>query len=235
MNTASSTVCTESILEVRYTPNPQILDYRGSWTEAIGALMGVAEWRISENRLDVYDKENNLRAFVSFRNAGVVVQDSPTRNYFGDQAAKFMRYLMEQKPFGDPVCFTRFGVRSRFATPTEGSSFDTLLKSYMRNYLQPSEAVMDAISATVTDIVGPVNFGAPEGVINSMSGPMLREQLKGYFRSREDLPEVALYFDFDYHAQSEATMDSVQVSKRIKEWSGYTWDLHEKLLHLVLS
>ncbi len=44
-------------LEVRYKPNPKILDYRGTWAELISNHMNLSEWKIIENRIDIYDKE----------------------------------------------------------------------------------------------------------------------------------------------------------------------------------
>jgi hypothetical protein len=47
----------EHVLEVRYKPNPKVLDYRGTWAESISDHMKLPEWRIVENRIDIYDKK----------------------------------------------------------------------------------------------------------------------------------------------------------------------------------
>ena len=80
----------EYTLEIRYRPNPKILDFRGSWAEAISAHMKLPEWSILENRVDIYDDKTKERAFVGFRNAGYVAQDTPTRNYFADKTSRYL-------------------------------------------------------------------------------------------------------------------------------------------------
>lgn len=225
----------EMILEIRYRANPKVLDYRGTWAEVLGKLMDVPNWRISQDRLDVYNDAKTLQAFASFRNAGVVVQDPPTRNYFTDQSCKLMRYLMSQDTFGDPLAVTRFGIRSRLATACTDLSFDQLLARYLERYLNLSDQARSIIANRVVDIGGPVNFEAPNGVINSMSGPMIRTQLESFFKSRAEVPAVALYFDFDYHSKEEIRLSSRDVQSRIKSWSSYTWELHDRLRDLILE
>ena len=75
----------ELLLEIRYSPNAKILDYRGTWAETVSKHMELSEWQIQENRFDVYDKQDTKRFFVSYRNAGGLIRNSTTRNYFSDQ------------------------------------------------------------------------------------------------------------------------------------------------------
>ena len=89
----------EHVLEVRYKPNPKVLDYRGAWAESISDHMNLPEWRIVENRIDIYDKKNKDHAFVGFRNAGFVAHDTPTKNYFSDKAVKFLKHLFSFEGF----------------------------------------------------------------------------------------------------------------------------------------
>lgn len=42
----------EYIFEIRYKPNPKVLDLRGSWAEVITKRMEFEHWSISNNRLD---------------------------------------------------------------------------------------------------------------------------------------------------------------------------------------
>ena len=122
----------EHILEVRYKPNPKILDYRGSWAEAISDYMTLSEWRILENRIDIYDKENKDHAFVGFRNSGFVAHDTPTKHYFPDKAVRFFKYLLSLDGFEKSPYVERIGVRSKFCKEYEGS-FDELRDKYTSN------------------------------------------------------------------------------------------------------
>ena len=86
MSDASFQTINEHLLEIRYSPNPKILDYRGTWAESVSKFMELSEWQIVENRFDVFDKEQTRRFFVSYKNAGALIHNSTTRNYFPDQA-----------------------------------------------------------------------------------------------------------------------------------------------------
>src|SRR5438445_7505171 len=66
---------TDHVFEVRYKPNARFLDYRGQWAELIAEHMKATEWRITENRLDVFDKSEARRFFLAFRNCGATIRD----------------------------------------------------------------------------------------------------------------------------------------------------------------
>jgi hypothetical protein len=143
--------------------------------------MEFSEWNITENRIDVFNKETNRRAFVSFKNAGLVIKNTPTKNYFPEQGNKLLRFLFKQEPFGDPLWVGRVGVRSRFATPYNGD-FNDLLKLYMERYLNLTPGAKNVFAAEITDIGGPINLHTPQGKINLNSGPMQKVQLNFSFR-----------------------------------------------------
>jgi hypothetical protein len=67
----NSNFISENIIEVRYKPNPKLLDYRGTWAEMISTYLELSEWKIVENRFDVFDKDKSKRIFVSFEMKGL--------------------------------------------------------------------------------------------------------------------------------------------------------------------
>jgi hypothetical protein len=224
----------ESVLEIRYTPNSKILDYRGTWAELVSSLMVLSEWRISQNRIDVFDKEETRRGFVSFKNAGIVIRNAPTRDYFPDQANKLLRFLFEQKPFGNPLWLGRIGVRTRFATAYEGD-FNSLLGRYKDRFLNISPEALNTWGAEIIDIGGPVNFRTSQGYLNSMSGPMRKEELKRFFDFEDNLPEVALYFDLDYWKEPKSLIEGREAMRIVKLFAEESWDTHERLRTLILA
>lgn len=224
----------EYIAEIRYTPNPKVLDYRGTWVEMVKRLMQLPKWRIIENRIDVHDENETMRAFVSFRNSGLVVQDSPTRNYFPDQAIKLMRFLLQQEAFGTSITVPRLGVRLRAATAFDGS-FSELLERYTSRYLTLSSQAQGIIGAKTIDIGASVNFTSDVGRINTTCGPMEEKQLKQYFPTRREVPSVALYIDLDYYKEPNTEMSIGDISGLIKRFSEDLWDIQDKLSVLVLS
>ena len=187
----------ELIFELRYKPNPKLLDYRGTLANNLTTLLSVSEWQTTDNRVDVHDKELNIHAFVSFKNTGMVIRTPPTKNYFQDQVLKLMRYLFKQVEFGDKVLTSRMGIRYRIATEYTGD-FQDLLKLYINKYAPISDTVLGYYGGSIVDIGTPFEIKTPHGTIKSNSGPVQKEQLENFFRGFTDIPEVALYFDLDY-------------------------------------
>lgn len=231
----------EHILEVRYNANPKVLDYRGTWVEMIKDLMGLPHWQIVENRLDVFDRRDDekiagdyRRAFVSYKNAGLVIQDSPTRSFFPDQANKLLKFLLQQQGFGSPIHVNRLGVRSRFAS-VSGISFEELVTRYATRYMGPSSEAAFIFGSQMSDIGGSVNYTTKYGKMNTFGGPMGRDQLKKFFPSRKDLADVVLYFDIDYFKEPDADLSAGDLTGLVKRYAEESWELHEKLAALIMS
>ena len=55
--------------------NGRVLDYRGQWAELIAEHLSLPEWRIVENRLDVFDKSEARHVFLAFRKPNVVAKE----------------------------------------------------------------------------------------------------------------------------------------------------------------
>jgi hypothetical protein len=72
----------EHILEIRYKPNAHLLDFRGEPATSISQHMELTEWRIDENRVDVYSKDQAVRFFAAFRNSGAVMRNTSLADFF---------------------------------------------------------------------------------------------------------------------------------------------------------
>ena len=225
---------TEYITEIRYKPNAKVLDYRGTWAEKIKALTELPRWRITENRVDVFTDDDTARAFVSFKNAGFVLQDSPTRNYFPDQTNKLFRFLFQQEAFGSSVTVPRIGVRFRCAISFDGS-FEDLLERYTDRLLAITPQAQQAFGGKTVDIGGSVNMTTPLGKINTTSGPMEEKQLKQFFPNRKAVPTAALYLDMDYYKEPNSEMISREIISSVRLFSESLWDIKDNLVQLVLS
>lgn len=222
----------EHILEVRYKPNPKILDYRGTWAETLSELMGLSKWRISGNRIDVHDPDRERQAFVSYKNAGFIVRSMPTRDYFQNQSLKHLHFLMQQKAFGDPIFVRRIGVRLRSAKEFKGT-FEELLRKYTANYLTLSEQGAAAFDGDLIDIGGPINFETSIGKIHSMSGPMGAEQVREYLSFAEYPPSVSFYLDLDYWDRPEREMTYRDLQRRVREYMEHLWKVTDTIEALV--
>lgn len=224
----------EHVMEVRYTPNPKLLDYVGAFADKLKELMGVYEWRTTSNRVDVYDKDNNLRVFVSFKNAGIIFLDADTKNIFPGQATKLLNFLFKQDSFGKKVFITRVGVRARFATGFQGT-FDELLQHFKNRYFDLSAGATGIFAGNITDIGGPINFETKIGKLNTSAGPMKVQQLQEFFPNHPSVPEVGLYVDLDYWKRPETEFAVRDVISLIKKYSDEMWSIHENIRKLIIE
>lgn len=223
----------ELVLEVRYKPNPKILDYRGSLAEAVSKHMELPEWRILENRIDIFAKEGD-HAFVGFRNSGFVAHDVPTKNYFPDKTTKFFRCLFSLDGFEKKPNIQRIGVLSKFCVPFEGA-FDDLLNKYTSNYLSLTENAKKTMSAKLTDIGGHLNFSDKYGNFSTMSGPMLEKQMPDFFEKEREFPKVGLYYQIDYWIAPKNEMDDKEVLFVIHNFATSGWSRFEDMRKVVLG
>lgn len=224
----------EHILEVRYMPNPKVLDYRGTWAEAISDYMKLPKWVIVNNRIDIYDEKNKDRAFVGFRNAGFVAHATPTKNYFPDKAIKFFKYLLTLEGFKKTPYVERIGVRSKFCEKYEGS-FDELRDKYVSNYLSLTNKAKKIINSKIIDIGGPINFADKYGNFNTMSGPIIDKQMAQFFEITEGSPAVGLYFDIDYWILPKKEVDEQEILSYIKQFANSAWDRFDSISKLILE
>lgn len=233
-------VLSEHVLEIRYKANPKILDHLGLWAGMISNNMELPEWEISkQNRVDAFDKENKNRAFVSYKNAGFVVLNTPTKNYFPDKAVKFLNYLMTLNDFEKTPYIERIGVRSRFCEEYK-DSFDALKEKYSSNYLTLTEKAKNLISSSLLDIGGHLNFEDKCGKFNTMSGPMKKRQItqffnKDFFKSNSNFPDVGLYFDIDYWEMPKRKMSKEEIVINVKKFASSAWKKFESISKLILE
>lgn len=223
----------EQIVEIRYKPNPKILDYRGTWAEMVSKRMLLPHWNIDTNRIDVYDDDQTVRAFVSFRNFGVVMRNNTSSDYFADQANKLTRFLFDQEAFGSKVQIERIGIRSRFAVEYIGD-FKDLVNRYLERYINLSgEAKSIYEGSTIIDIGVPIIFSTQLGKINTNTGPMEEKQLREYFPDHKDIPSQAIFIDIDYWQAPAKEMEKMEVVQKVKSYSTEIWSIYNKFITLM--
>ncbi len=224
----------EHVLEVRYKPNPKILDYRGSWAEAISNHMDLPEWRVLDNRIDIYSDTSKDHAFVGFRNAGFVAVDTPTKNYFPDKAVKLFRYLFTLSGFDKAPYVERIGVKSKFCKQHD-ASFDDLKEKFISNYLSLTDQAKKVLNAKLVDIGAPINFADQYGNFNTMCGPMTSEQIALYFDREEGLPDVGLYYEIDYWLMPKQLVEDQEIIKHANQFAIRAWERFESISKLILG
>jgi len=229
MSDTQSMHISEHIVEIRYKPNPQFLDYRGSFSTGLANELNLPHWRIDSNRIDVFNDQNSVKGFVSFNNLGLVIQDSCNRDFFSNQANKLIKYVLSQKPFVDPLSVVRIGVRSRFAFFTD-MDFVALNEKYRTKYFTVSDEISKIYNNEIVDSGLFLNFKNRGYLINSQSGPMEKPQIKSYFPiERDDLPDAAFYVDLDYWKEPKKGVSIRDLVFCVKDFSFLGWDTAESI------
>jgi len=231
-----SKVINEHVFELRYKPNSKVLDYRGTWAELISEHMQLSQWRILENRIDVYDNINKNHAFVGFSSSGFLCHDTPTKNYFYDQAIKLFNFIAKLDGFEKEPFVERIGVRSKFCTPFE-QGFEELKNRFASKYITLSTEAENALNAKLIDMGAPLNFVDKLGNFNTMAGPMEKAQIVQFFYGKKEteVPEIGLFLDVDYFLKPKRKMNAGEITKSIKEFAESSWDKHEKIKKLILG
>ncbi len=224
----------EQILEIRYKPNAKLLDYRGSWAEAISLFMELPEWSIDDNSIALVDPDQLHRVTVAFKNTVFMVINSSTANYFPEKGKKLFKFLFELEGYGKELMIHRIGCRGRFYREYKGS-FDKLLELYLSRYVGVNETARRALDAEIEDIGGMVNYRDRLGHFNTMSGPMKRDQVAGIFKRDEEYSDVGLFIDIDYWSKPEKVINGEELLTQIQRFSDATWAKYRAIESLVLG
>ena len=224
------------LVEIRYKPNSKILDHRGSLADSISNHMGLTEWLITENRVDIFRADKKERGFVAFRNAGFTLIDAETTELFLDRANKFVRFAFAQSPFADPLFVERIGVRAQIAVPFN-DSFENLLERYSTRFASLSVEAANVLDASLIDMGFALNFSTRDGRLNVNTGPMGQTQLRQFLDRDEDLslPDVALYADLDYWSRPGQPMPMKNILNTIKQRALENWQRFERLQNLLVG
>jgi hypothetical protein len=226
----------EHVVEIRFEANARILDNRGAWAEALMEHLGMQQWQIVANRLDVFDKDRKRLCFVSFKNAGFSALDTPNQNYFPDQANRFLRRMFDLPDFRSPIVVARIGVRSKFCTPFDGT-YSEMCDRFSERYACITPQAREAIGreAKLLDIGAPLNMVDEDGNFNTMAGPVTDDEAAQYFQKDDGFAPVALFYDIDYWRQPKRGMDATEVTNAVAQMARAGWNRHDRLRRLILE
>ncbi len=222
----------QQLFEIRYRAEPRVLDHRGVWADQLLDLLAVSEWRIDSNRLDVFSKDKRKTVFISYKNAGVVLQNG-TEKEFNEITNKFVGFLFRQSPFRN-IALERLGILLRYAQKN-GGEFEEIVRLYQEKFLTYSPKLLGVFDGRVIDIGTPVILETDLGKINFRSGPMKKEQLKEMFDFEEELPETSIFFESDYFLKSEtvSSMNTKQIPNLVRDYIRGNWARCENFFELL--
>jgi hypothetical protein len=225
----------ELITEVRFKPNPRVLDHRGEWAEALISSLDLPAWQIDDNSVKVANKDATRIVTLGFQNVIAQARDIETKNFFPEFASKAIRTIFTLDGFG-PVEVGRIGVRSKFCNYFRGEFSDLVSRSSQR-YVMPTKALANVFgrSARLIDIGAPLNFEDEDGFFNTNCGPMNRDQLKQFFVKNEGFPEVGLYFEIDYFSKPQSILRAEVVAESVSRFAVKSWEFNERIRDMVLK
>ena len=225
----------EQVFEIRFKPDPEVLDHRGEWAKSTSAHLGMEHWQIVDNRFDVFNEKQVEHFFVSFRNAGYSAINTPGKSFFSERSGKFLRHLYGLTGFNDNLFIERIGVLSKFCTPFKGK-YDDLVSLFSQKYMGLTDEAHEAIgkNAKIADIGAPVNFEDRFGTFNTGCGPAKRAQLQEFFSKHTSLPEIGFFYYIDYFQTPKGNLKGKDIIEIIAKLSLESWERHERVRNLVL-
>lgn len=229
-------ILAEQILEIRFRPDARVIDRRGALATAISAQLGLPHWQLIENRVDLWNEDEDTRAFVGFRNMGFILRRYSLPGNFIDHANNFVRYVLSQQPFGAvPLLVERLGVRVRFAMPVR-APFASLVDRYQQRVFPVQPAYRSLFGGVLTDIGAPLYFKTELGKLHTHGGPMEKWQIRNFFDYvKEDrLPDVALYTDLDYSTVPAEPLTTERVTALVRRYTQANHELYDSIVRTVL-
>jgi hypothetical protein len=182
----------KNIVEVRFKPDPQIIDIKG---EVINSILNNStlfnNWNITGNTIALGSTKNNsLKIILNHAKWGLEIISSSDDEDFINITTEVIRSTWNHYKYDNIM---RLGVRSSFILKCD-NSFESLLKQ-----ITSKVSILDTekISSSLTDVAYTYNFAEDNKKINISFGPMQKTQSIDNFPETEKIPEVGIYIDID--------------------------------------
>ena len=190
------------VIEVRYKEQGRIADNKGRIADAVVGSRDklLTDWMLT-NKANFTSKQNKfVKAFVSHTNFGFLSFYPNTADFFRTAAKEFVGTAWKECY---PIQLVRVGVRVQVVTATS-CPFKNLLRAYKGKFAKLTESDLEKFEGELVDVGFPMNFEVGGDGYNIMTGPMKKEQSKGFFPELEedDLPDVGIYVDVDYFTKN---------------------------------
>ena len=203
---------TEHVLEVRHEASGKFLDVRGVIADFIRNENFLPHWKIDTNVVNFRDQSDKIAregAFVGYKNAGYVVLNPATHNFFTDRAKAFWKLLLKLKNEGYQLpSLTRFGMRTKIFAPSLSRSFEEINKIMYEELF--SEKARSLVGGSETDLSFNINLKESGFNVHVTGGPIHKEEAGQYFQFSDDyFKKCGLYLDLDYYKDTNLTPDSI--------------------------
>ena len=182
------------IIEVRFKSSGSFLDKKGDTADRIVESSNIFKtWNISEFRIDFSCETNpNIKAFIGFRNFGLISTSPNKTDYFLQNAENFIKLLWPLLPNYD---FPRVGIRSMFLI--KNNDFEAMLAGYKKRFLKLNNDELNGFGDELLDLSFPMDFKNGQDYFNVLTGPMRKEQFKKYLGEIES-ESSGIFTDVDF-------------------------------------
>lgn len=183
------------ILEIRHPASSLFFDNRGKIANRWQWTNDLSEWRISNNQLTVYNRENSTFLNAGFKNISVSMELPENLNSFCSLAAEFSSYVIDLLELKN---IQRIGYRMIQIAPRKHTKL--LTNTIRKNVFGLTDEDWNIFQGPPVDLAFPLVFQLEQSMLNFNIGPMAIEQLSGHFESQEvknKLPKVAFFMDMD--------------------------------------
>lgn len=217
----------EQIFEVRYTPSGSFLDVRGYVADYVRENGFLPHWQIEANVVNFRDKADKVQkegAFAGYRNAGYLVYDPETRNFFVDRGSAFWRLLHKNQHYKLPS-IERFGARTKVFLPSE-LSFEEINARVFRTLY--TDRAREVLGGTETDVQFIVELKEEDFEVRVSGGPIHKNEVSRYLAFQSPHFEKAgLFVDLDYYRTAGLVPEGIP--RLLKAAVDLTWAKVERL------
>jgi hypothetical protein len=187
----------KAMWEIRYPHAPRLFDNRGAIAARWMGQSDLTDWRISNNRVEIYNGSNSTFLRVGLQAIAVVMEFPERYTDFCEQATTFSVETMKTL---DVRKIDRIGLRLLLIA--ERKNFKALVNSMREQLYRLEDDDWKVLGGYPQDVGFPLTLNVEDKTASFMLRPMEKDRLVGHFESnevKEKLPAVALFLDFDLY------------------------------------
>ncbi|MHC1716605.1 MAG: hypothetical protein AB9915_01760 [Candidatus Dojkabacteria bacterium] len=182
------------ILEIRFVPQPRILDSKGRIAqECAGDIF--QKWEINSGSvLLINSDDRTLKAKISFKDLSVIADTPETKDSFKEASLQFIEKVWTRIPSREIL---RIGVRSLLYLIPESDS-DISIESFKKHFHSNID-INKLVGGEIQDIGFAYDSVMENEYQNHVAfGPSKESQIKELFNSLEDYKE-GIFLDYDFY------------------------------------
>lgn len=217
----------EHLMEIRHGAIGSFLDVRGLVADYIRNEHLFDHWKIDIASVHFRDTQEDIKkdgAFAGYKNAGYIVFDPPTKNYFIDKAIKFWEVLIKNKHYRISDV-ERLGLRTKIFIHY-GQRFEGLRqKIYETLY---TDKMNNIVGNFINDFQFTMELKDGDYDVRMSGGPMHENEAEKLFDfSSDQFKTTGFFIDLDYFINSNIELN--QIPQHIRIANDLMWSKIERV------